>query len=145
MTTNRRGFALLSALVAIIVISTLIAASARQTDEEGRAARAITLQHRALAGAEGVAWRTFVSTNAQTFRRAPIGASTHMTSITGELTQNLTVTKIDTAIVWIVANAHVQRGRESANHKVSLWAHLPSDTITTRLTPLSAGAWADLY
>ena len=135
----------MTALVAMLIIAALVSATAMRVDEERRASRAITLQHVALASAEGAVWRTFVSADAQMLRAAPIGLSSQATSTVDGLTQKVTVTKIDTAMVWIVGSTQIQHGREVAAHRVALWALLPSDTISTRLTPLPGGAWADLY
>ena len=140
----RRGFALLTALVAILTIAALVTATALRTDEDRRAARATTLHHHALAGAEDALWRTVTTTNAKSLRTNPVGAST-TTTTTGDLTQIISVTKLDATLFWIIVHATVHSGPDSASHRIALWARLPADTITSHLIPLASSAWADLY
>jgi hypothetical protein len=146
MTLHRRnGFALLTTLLAVILVSALIAAAHLQIDESARATRAITLHHRVFANAEAALWKTFVSISPSLLRPAPIGLFSQTLSTVGPLTNKVTVTKIDSSLVWIVSETHLTEGREGVAHRIGLGALLPPDTIESRLTRLPQAAWVDLY
>lgn len=143
--TNRKGFALLTALAALLIIAALITATTLRVDEDRRATRATTLGHHALAGAEDALWRTMTTANVNALRTNPVQTSSTTTTITGSLTQTVTVTKLDATLLWITARATVHHGPDSATHRVALWARLPPDITSPNLVPLMPGAWADLY
>jgi len=142
--TPRPAFVLFTTLVAIVIVALLIGTLAFQSAETGRLARLTTLHHAAMASAEGGGWSTFAAVDVPTLRAAPIGTVTRTTTTSGELIRNVTVIKIDTTMVWIVAAATIQRGRERGLHRIALSAMIPSDT-SRALSPLPGAPWVDLY
>jgi hypothetical protein len=143
--SQRSGFALFTALVTMTVIGALISASALAIDERGRSTRASTMHLQALASAEGGVWNTFVAANPLAIRSAPLGVISRSSSTSGGLSRSVTVTKIDTAVVWIVAEARIVRGREKIIRRIGIVSLLPADTLYAHLVKLPGSAWVDLY
>ena len=142
---NRDGFALLVALLAIVITTALTLATLLRTDQNAQVARVETLTQRAFAGAETALWEAVASTDIRQLRAEWPGTVAVSEIDHGDLATNVIVTKIDTATIWIVADAVVRKGRDQAHHKLGLSATIMTDTMDTRLYPVSYRGWVDLF
>lgn len=141
----RHGFALLIALLALALSTALLLAVTLRVDEDARVARGETLREHATGAAEQALWNAMTSTDPRSLRDEPVGTVTTSTSTMEGVTTTVTVTKVDTPLVWIVAGVTVRRGREMARRRVGVTAIVPRDTLYSPLRPIPGRAWVDLF
>jgi Tfp pilus assembly protein PilX len=142
---NRGGFALLVALLAIVIVTALMLATLLRTNQNAQITHAETLTQRAFAGAETALWEAATGVDIRRLRAEPLGTATVLRTKLGELTTNVTVIKVDTSVVWIVADATVRDGRDQAQHRLGLSATMAVDTTDTRLHPIQERGLVDLF
>ena len=145
MPTNQRGFALIIVMLLMAVGTALMVAAMDGSLVGAETANAETLRRRALVGAESEVWITFRGLKVAVLRNAPIGRVAATTRIVGDMTLIATVDKVDTAMVWIVATAAIQRQAIVARHRIGLSALIPDDTADLTLRPVPDRAWAELF
>jgi hypothetical protein len=141
---NRNGFALLIALLAIVIVTALMLGTLLRTNQDTDVARAETLTQHAFAAAETALWDAVASADTRMLRMEPMGAITMSRISLGQLTTNVTVIKIDTAAIWIVSDAEIREGSEEAHHRIGLSATLAADTTDARLSPIHDHGWVEL-
>jgi Tfp pilus assembly protein PilX len=142
---NRHGFALLIVMVLMAVGSALMVAVINDSIAEDQTARMGTMQRRALVAAESGVWTALGNLVAPAMRAAPLGLVATTTLRTGDMTLIVTVEKVDTSNVWVVASATIQRSGIVARHRVGLSALIPRDTTDLALRPVPERAWAELF
>lgn len=143
--TNRRGFALLIVMVLMAVGSAMMVAAMTESLAEDETARIGTMRRRALVGAESEAWTTLNGLGAPALRDAPLGQVSTGSRTVSDLVLTVTVEKVNTSDVWIVATATVRRAGNVARHRVGISAVIPGDTADLRLHPIPERAWAELF
>ena len=141
--SNRPGFALISALLAMILATALIAAIAFRASETTHSAHALTLRVAAFNAAESALTTALAATNASTLRTTPIGYS--LPVLTPQLGTTLTAVRTDTTIAWLVATTELHRGDDVARHRIGMSVLIPRDTSQHHLTPVRERHWAELY
>jgi hypothetical protein len=144
-----QGFALISALLGVVIVSALITATLFHVAQNADLARAGTLHHHALTSAERAAWLALTNTDIAALHAAPVGAviATESPAVdprTQVLTR-VTLIKVQPALVWLLATASASAGRHEAHHRVGLSAAIPRDSTSLALQPLPSRAWVDVY
>lgn len=142
---RRSGFALLIALAAILIGSALMLAALFRVQSDSALARSGTLRRIATVAAETAIWATVDHADARSLRAMPVGTVTRSVIIDGEITIAVTLTRTDTAFVWIVADASILRGAQRARHRVGITGALTRDTTRVELLPLAGRAWVDAF
>lgn len=142
--TTHPGFALLFTLVAIVLVSALVSATMFRITENNYLAQLTTLKLHTMAESERRLWTTLADPALTPMASAPIGTVKTLTWLTGETTTLVTVTKVDSTMLWLVATANTQRGRLLTLHRTGVSARL--HPVGGRLAqPISGPAWVDLY
>lgn len=112
---------------------------------EGETARIGTMKRRVLVGAEAEAWTAASGLGAATLRSSPLGQVSATSRTVGDMTLIVTVEKVDTSNVWIVASAAIRRPGIVARHRVGISLLIPRDTVDLVLRPVPERAWAELF
>jgi Tfp pilus assembly protein PilX len=138
---DRRGVALLLALVALLVIGALLAGALYRVQSELRLARDGMMRRAAEVAAER-ALRVSIATSSSAAARAlPIGASSISTDDTDGAHTVITMARVDATLVWIVASASEPSVRGVARAQVGVTASL-APTGSSALQIVQGDAWA---
>jgi hypothetical protein len=138
------GFALLFTLVAIVLISALVAATMFRVTENNYLAQLTTLKLHTMAESERQLWATMSDPGLFAFAAAPIGMVKTSIQTTGDVTTVITITKVDAALLWLVASSSAQHGRLSAAHRTAVSAQLTVAGVRPA-QPLPGPTWVDVY
>ena len=144
MTHDRRGIALLIALVALLVIGALVSATLLRVQSDVRVSREGMARRRAEAAAERVLRVALSSTSSASVRALPIGASLTSTDATDGITTSLVIVRVDTALAWLDATSTVPAVRGSARARLGVSAVVAS-VGTTSLQIVGGDAWTPLF
>lgn len=143
-THQRRGVALLIALLALVLIGALVAATLLRVQSDARLARDAMARTRAEAAAERMVRITLATTTSATIRALPIGAGTTSTDFTNGVTTVVTVVRTDSALAWIDATASAPSVRGTARARLGASASIaPVGSASLQL--LAGDAWAQVY
>lgn len=142
---RRPGFALLIVLAAILMASALMLATLFRVQSDSALARSGTLRRIAVVAAESAIWTTVDNTDGATLRALPIGTVRTSSTIDGDATITVTLTRTGTTFVWIVADASILRGAQRARHRVGITVALARDTTRVKLSPLVGRAWVEAF
>ena len=143
-THQRRGVALLIALLALVLIGALVSATLLRVQSDARLARDAMARTRAEAAAERTIRITLATTSSATIRALPIGAGTTSTDLTNGVTTVVTVVRTDSALAWIDATASAPSVRGTARVRLGASASIaPIGNASLQL--LAGDAWAQVY
>ena len=143
-THQRRGVALLIALLALLLIGALVSATLLRVQSDARLARDAMARKRAEAGAERMIRITLATTSSAIMRARPIGARTTSTDLTDGVTTIVNVVRTDSTLAWIVATASAPSVRGSARAQLGASATIaPVGSASLQLLP--GDAWAQVY
>ena len=145
---NRRGFALATALLAIVIVGALVACTAFVAMEEYRVADGLLLETRAFAVAE-----LGVNSAAERWGAGGTAGEPPPAEIGGVVTYSVAAASGDRAVVrvmrvadstiWVVAEgAAAGRARLRATRRTNLVLRLAADST---LRPIAARSWAQLF
>jgi Tfp pilus assembly protein PilX len=143
---HRNGFALVAALLAIVLIGALVAGAMFATTEETRVGAAGVARELALATAES-AIASLVS-EANIARPTEVGLA-GVISWTGQISGRpvtLYLTRLDSTIYWVVAEAAADPLHSGARRRIGMLVmteRRPDGTIS--LNPISERAWSELF
>lgn len=143
--SSRSGFVLLIVMIAMVLASALMIGALYRAATEADVARTGTMRRRALSLAESAAWSAMLGASAPTIRAAPTGLINSSSTTVGDATTSVTVEKVDTSNVWIVAVATVRQRATWARHRVGVSAFIPSDTSVVVIRPIPDRAWVELF
>lgn len=143
-TTPRRGVALLIALVALLLIAALVTATLLRVQSDVRLAREESARRRADVSAERALRIALVNTSSATIRTLPIGGTSVSTDRTDAIATTITITRIDTSLAWLVADAHAPSVRGNARMRLGVTA-IVSSAGNAPLRILPGDAWAPVY
>ena len=143
---HRSGFALVAALLAIVLIGALVAGAMFATTEETRVTTTGAARELALATAES-AIASLVS-DANVARPTEVGVA-GVISGTGQISgrpATLYLTRLDSTIYWVVAEAAADPLHSGARRRIGMLVtteRRPDGTIS--LNPISERAWSELF
>lgn len=141
---QRRGVALLVALLALVLIGALVSATLLRVQSDARLARDAMARTRAEAAAERMVRVTLATTTSATMRALPIGAGTTSTDLTNGVTTVVTVVRTDSLLAWIDATASAPCVRGRARARLGASASIaPMGSASLLLLP--GDAWAQVY
>lgn len=143
-TRDRRGVALLLALVALLVLGALVSAALFRVQGDVRLAREGMARRRAEVAAERVLRTAVASTPSASIRALPIGASLVWTDVTDGVRTTLVIVRTDTALAWLDATSTLPAVRGSARARLGVSATIAASGVAP-LQVLGGDAWAALY
>lgn len=141
---QRRGVALLVALVALLLIGALVTATLFRVQSDVRLAREGMARRQAEVAAERALRLAAASTSSATVRALPIGATVASGDRTGGVVTTVSITRIDTALAWLVATAAAPSVRGTARARLGIDAIVASSG-SAPLQILAGDVWAPVY
>lgn len=140
---ERRGVALLVALVALVVVGALTAATLLRVQSELAIALDGSARRRAEGAAE-LALRTALATgDCAALRSQPLGAVRRVTTMTGGVTTSVETIRTDSTLVWVVATGIAPGVRGAARSRVGVSASIGAGAGAPQ--PLPGDAWAAVF
>jgi hypothetical protein len=143
---SRKGFALVGALIAVILIGALIVGAFVATTEEARISGNVRTGAQVLAAAEAAAegdiagWAASEADSLAIAQRA-----VHSTAI-GGLAVTTTLVRFDSTLYWIVGEASNPGSGVSVRRRIGLLLRRQRDsTGKTTLLPLEERPWSELF
>jgi Tfp pilus assembly protein PilX len=142
----RSGFALVAALLAIALIGALVAGVLFATTEDTKAGTTSVARDRALIAAESAV--ASIVAEAQMDLPTDVGVTSATSSVLDEsgVAVRVYVTRLDSAIYSIVADAQPDRFHSGARRRVALLVTVRAtpDTSLT-VTPIRERPWSELF
>lgn len=146
---RRSGFILAIALFALLIISALSAMLLLAVSEDAREGRVTALRQQALAAAESAMYSEIVRWDSAAGARAQIGRPLVVATVTAEDGRTIAViarlTRLDSTLYQVTAEATVAFGRESALQRVAMSVKQTNGARGVILRPLAGQGWAQLY
>lgn len=147
--TQRRGFALAVALMALVVITVLVTAALFATSQETHISEAEVLETMASGYAERVTIDQISSWNAGLCDSLPTGGVIKETPAADPpFESSVYVTRLDSALFFIVGEGSIasQNGEARIRRRVGVLVRTERDTKNAeRVRRVSEQAWAALY
>ena len=140
---NRRGVALLIALVAVIVVGALTAATLLRVQSELSIALDGAARRRSDAAAELALRMALVTGDVVAMRSHPIGSVQRVTTVTGGVTTIVETVRTDSTLVWIVATGIAPGVRGDARSRVGVSASIAGGAGGPQ--PLEGDTWAAVF
>lgn len=146
MISPRKGFALAAALLVLLLISALVTGAFVAATEETKVGVAGMERHRALVAAESAIEMTIATFRADT--TAAIGLAGTKTIPIGDLEAPVIVyiTRLDSALYWIVADAGESPVEARASRRIGVVARAvvaPDHSII--IDRISERSWSELF
>ena len=141
----RRGFALAMALLAVVLITALLAALFFAVNEETRSGSAIASHDYALAAAE-TAIHASVKQLGNSSLDHPVGVVETRSLPAGGLSSVVYVTRLDSSLFWLVAAVSSERNESVSATRVGVLASASEraeDSI--RIVRVTRRGWSELY
>lgn len=142
-TPERRGVALLIALVAVIVVGALTAATLLRVQSEFTIALDGAARRRAEAAAELALRMTLATGDRAALRSQPIGMVQRVTTVTGGVTTTVETVRTDSTLVWVVAAGVAPGVRGDARSRVGVSASIAGGSGSPQ--PLPGDTWAAVF
>lgn len=142
---GRRGFALVTVLLLMVVGSALAFGAMTFALSDSGIASADTMHRRVQVAAEAELWTTVSSLTASDLRLRPLGPVRAVDRTIGDVALIVTVDRVDTYVVWTVATATIHRTGVVARHRVGMTLLIPHDSSDPTLHPVPGRAWAELF
>jgi hypothetical protein len=144
MVGREQGFVLAAALLSMLLITALLAAVFFATTEETRTGIASLASERALLNAESALQSTLDALAACACEAPDIGRTTTFRDASGG--SSVHITRLDSTLLWIVAESSERAGMGGAVRRVGLFASLSIDsTGSIRVSPIPERGWSELF
>jgi hypothetical protein len=146
MIRPRKGFALAAALLVLLLVSALVTGVFVAATEETKVGTAAMERHLALSAAESAMEVTIARFRPDT--TTPIGVAGTMITRIGDLEAPVVVyvTRIDSALYWIVADAGASPAEATASRRIGVVVRVvaaPDDSIS--IDRISERWWSELF
>lgn len=145
MTDGRRrdGFALLLAILAVVVAGALIVATHAAVHLEHGVAAAAIVRQRAFAASENALWHSVASWNAANLA-LPVSGSTRVVVFAGRDSAMVTTVRLSGEIYWVVADAEAGDGVRRARRRTGINVRVVSDSTGTSVSPVRR-SWVEVH
>lgn len=137
--TGRGGFALVLAILAVVVAGALIVATHVAVTLEHRMAASAIARQRAFAASEFALWASVAGWDSSSLALQPGGASVRVFPAGGD-SATVTTTRLDERTYWLVAEAAVGEARRRTGVNVLV----STDSTETHVRRVSR-SWVDLH
>ena len=141
--TRRDGFALLLAILAVVVAGALIVATHAAVRLDHGVAAAALVRQRAFLASEHALWHSVAHWSPANLA-LPVGGASTLVVPDGPGIVTVTTVRLSAEIYWVVAEAEVGDGSRSARRRTAVNVRANSDSTGVRAAPLSR-AWAELH
>ncbi|MGI9139494.1 MAG: hypothetical protein ACR2GJ_00085 [Gemmatimonadaceae bacterium] len=139
----RNGFALLLAILAVVVAGALIVATHAAVNLEHLGAAATIDRQRAFAASEHALWSSVANWDPSN-DLLPSGGSQTVTLRAGRDSATITTVRLNERLYWLAAEAELGDPVRRARRRTGVNVHVASDSTGVRVTPLQR-SWADLH
>ncbi len=139
----RRGFALVTVLVVMVLAIALMMAAQYRASAEAVAARYASLRRRAFVASEAELLNAVAA--AASVRNNPIGASTTRNVTRSSVSVLVVTTRVSDDHVWITSAATATDGVLSARHRLGVSLTIDARHPTSTPLPLAERAWVELF
>jgi type II secretory pathway pseudopilin PulG len=140
----RRGFALIAALLTVVLIGALVAGAMFSTTEETRLGSTAAARDLSLTAAES-ALVSAVTTSALPTTIGVAGTIFGETQTAG-LSVNVYVTRLDSTTYWFVAESAADASHSGAQRRVGILVNVRREADSSiSITPVSERAWSELF
>ena len=144
MTAPRKGFALIAALLAVVLIGALVAGDVFATTEETKVGSAGVARDLALMVGES-ALSSAITTSALPISIGIRGTSATATEVGGR-SVNLYVTRLDSTIYWFVAETAADESHSGAQRRLGILVVVRSQADgSISISRISERAWSELF
>lgn len=143
VTRARRGMALLIALVAMIVVGALTAATLLRVQSELVTSFDESARRRAESAAELALRMALATGDGVALRSQPIGAVQRVTTVTGAVTTTVETVRTDSTLVWVVATGVALGVRGDVRSRVGVSASIAGGAGAPQ--PLPGDAWLAVF
>lgn len=141
---QRRGVALLLALIALLLIGALASATLFQVQSDARVAGDAMARRRAEVAAERMLRITVATMSSPAMRALPIGGIRPSTDLTNGVTTTLTAVRTDSTLAWITASATAPSVRGTARAQLGVSVSIaPVGSAPLQVIP--GDAWTQIY
>lgn len=139
----RRGFVLVLALLAVVLVGALIVATHSVVLLEHNVAIATIARQRAFAASEHGLWSAIASWDAANSALAPgVARATVVRAARDSAT--VTTVRLNDRIYWVVSDAIVTEGRLRARRRTGINVRLAPESLGARVVPLSR-SWVEIH
>lgn len=151
---GRSGFALFTAIMAIVVVSVLSGPLAFMLRNDTALASSKSVNLKAEMAAEGAVWKAINLADSLDLGTIGIFDPILLLDSIGIAETQTFITRVDTSIYWIVGSAKVGYGRNLTYRKVGLSSELYRETVSAsdsvpdtvyHLRPIPLWGWIKLY
>lgn len=139
----RRGFVLVLALFAVVLVGALIVATHSVVTLEHHAAAAAIARQRAFAASEHGLWSAVASWDAANTALTP-GAARATVVRAARDSATVTTVRVNDRIYWVVSDAIVTDGPVRARRRTGTNVRLVTESAVPRVVPLSR-SWVELH
>ena len=139
----RDGFALLLAILAVVVAGALIVATHAAVNLEHMGATATIHRQRAFAASEHALWSSIANWDA-TNNLLPLGGSKTITLRVGGDSATITTVRLNQSLYWLTAEAEVGDPVRRARRRTGVNVRVISDSAGLQAAPVPR-SWGDLY
>ena len=145
-TGSRRGFVLVAALLAIVLIAALAAGVLFATSEATKAGAVGMIRERALIASESALATAITSAGASLPASVGVGGATSYRADAEGWQVVVYITRLDSAIYWIVADARQPSSGIGGGKRVGVFVKRSNrDDHSISIDPISDLAWAELF
>ncbi|MGI8619646.1 MAG: hypothetical protein ACR2L6_11260 [Gemmatimonadaceae bacterium] len=139
----RDGFALVLAILAVVVAGALIVATHSAVNLEHMAAAASIYRQRAFAAGEHALWSSIANWDA-TNDLLPPGGSKTVTSRAGRDSATITTVRLNQSLYWLTAEAEVGDPVRRARRRTGVNVRVTPDSAGLQAAPVLR-SWGDLH
>jgi Tfp pilus assembly protein PilX len=144
--SSRRGFVLVAALLAIVLLAALAAAVLFAIGEDSRVGSAGIKRERALIASESALATAITGAGIRLPSSIGVGGTTSSRMDSDGWQVVVYVTRLDSAIYWIVADATAASSGSAARKRVGVFVRaVVRDDHSITIDPISEHAWAELF
>jgi Tfp pilus assembly protein PilX len=143
---ERRGFALVASLIAVVLLGALIVGTFVAAEEEIRISTAVKSSARALAVAESSAEGDAAGWASAEADSVPTGGRLERTRIVDGFQVTTTLIRLHSSVFWLVADAAEGTGPATNHRKIGVLLRRVTDSAGHgTLLRLEERAWAELF
>jgi len=143
---RRRGFVLAAALLVVVLIAVLVAGVFFATLEESRIADGAMVRDRALLAGESAIAHAIGGWTDRSGQPIGVGGSELSTIADGPTSVTLTITRLDSAIFSLVAQARSTSSERAANRRIGVVISVrKSADGSVHVDPISERWWSELF
>lgn len=140
---RREGFALLLAILAVVLVGALIVATHSAVNLEHFTAASAVNRQRAFAASEHALWYSVANWNAADSTLPPGDAMARVIHAAGD-SAIITTVRLNAEVYWLVADASVGDPMRGARRRTAINVRATSDSAGTQVAPVRR-SWVEVH